>query len=133
MRSSRFCGMRASLRQRGICVIRLYAAINRRSSTSVPRDQETRALSQYRFILALDSCGESAMKRETRFYLVVVCGIVLFDVVASFASRALKFDYTHLAWASWFLYALAGYFGFGYSRLAGALLAGLVAGIADAT
>src|SRR5262249_1867210 len=64
---------------------------------------------------------------------VVVCGIVLFDVVASFASRALKFDYTHLVWASWFLYALAGYFGFGYSRLAGALLAGLVAGIADAT
>jgi hypothetical protein len=56
-----------------------------------------------------------------------------FDVAASFASRALKFDYTHLAWVSRFLYAVAGYFGFGYFRLAGALLAGLVAGVADAT
>jgi hypothetical protein len=73
------------------------------------------------------------MKRETRFYLVIACAIVLFDVASSFASRALKFDYTHLAWVSRFLYALAGYFGFGYVRIAGALLAGLVAGVADAT
>lgn len=73
------------------------------------------------------------MKRETKFYLSVVCAIVLFDVAASFASRALKFDYTHLIWVSSFLYAVAGYFGFAYMRLAGALLAGVVAGIADAT
>jgi hypothetical protein len=85
------------------------------------------------FYTCLDGYGESAMKRETRFYLVVVCVIVLFDVAGSFASRALKFDYTHLAWISRFLYAVAGYFGFAHIRLAGVLLAGLVAGVADAT
>lgn len=73
------------------------------------------------------------MKREIRFYLAVVCAVVFFDVAASFASRALKFDYTHLVWVSRFLYAAAGFFGFVYVRLAGALLAGLVAGVADAT
>jgi hypothetical protein len=73
------------------------------------------------------------MKLEKRFYLVVVCVIVLFDLAGSFASRALRFDYTHLAWVSRFLYAVAGYFGFADFRLAGALLAGLVAGVADGT
>ena len=73
------------------------------------------------------------MKAETRFYLVLVASIVLFDVTGSLASRMLKFDYTALVWPSRFLYLLAGYFGFSYIRLVGGVLAGLVAGIADAT
>lgn len=48
------------------------------------------------------------MKAETRFYLVVVASIVLFDVAGSLASRTLKFDYTALVWPSRFLYLLAG-------------------------
>jgi hypothetical protein len=73
------------------------------------------------------------MKAETRFYLALVASIVLFDVAGSLASRMLKFDYAALVWPWRFLYLLAGYFGFNYIRLAGAVLAGLVAGIADAT
>jgi hypothetical protein len=58
---------------------------------------------------------------------------VLFDVVGSLASRTLKFDYASLVWMSWGLYAAAGYLGFAFGRLPGGAIAGLVAGVADAT
>lgn len=70
---------------------------------------------------------------KTRFYLAVAGGIVLFDVVASLASKALGFDYTSLVWVSWCLYIASGYFGCKRYGFPWGVLAGAVAGLADST
>jgi hypothetical protein len=73
------------------------------------------------------------MSTKTQFYLAVAGVIILFDVVASFASRALRFDYTSLAWVSLCLYFASGYLGCKFHGLLGGALAGLVVGLADST
>src|SRR5229473_2751041 len=73
------------------------------------------------------------MKSETRFYICIACLIILFDVAGSLASRWFHFDYANLRWLFRCLYAGCGYFGFAYRRLLGGILAGLVAGLTDAT
>lgn len=70
---------------------------------------------------------------KTRFYLAVAGVIVLFDVVASLASKALGFDYTGLVWVSRCLYIASGYFGYKFHGLLWGILAGFVAGVADST
>ena len=70
---------------------------------------------------------------KTQFYLTVAVGIVLFDVVASLASKTLSFDYTGLVWVSRCLYITSGYFGYKVYGFWGGVLAGLVAGLADST
>ena len=49
---------------------------------------------------------------KTQFYLAVAGVIILFDVVASLASKALGYDYTSLVWVSRCLYIASGYFGY---------------------
>jgi hypothetical protein len=73
------------------------------------------------------------MKERIQYYFTVACVIVLFDVIASFASRALAFNYTKLAWASWSLYALAGYVGCRRFGFLSGIVAGLIAGLSDST
>jgi hypothetical protein len=74
-----------------------------------------------------------SMKNRIRFYLIVTCGIVLFDAIASFASRAFAFNYSKLFWLSWCLWALAGFFGCKYFDFLSGIGAGLVAGLSDST
>lgn len=73
------------------------------------------------------------MKNKALFYLMVACAIVLFDVVASCASKLLMFDYTKLAPVSILLFCTAGYFGCKYHGFLGGVLAGLTAGVAGST
>ena len=70
---------------------------------------------------------------KIQFYLAVAGVIILFDVVASLVSKTLSFDYTSLVWVSWCLYIASGYLGYKFHGLLGGVLAGLVAGFADAT
>ena len=64
---------------------------------------------------------------------MVASVIVLFDLIASVASRTLEFDYTKLGWLSLGLYFAAGYFGCKYFNFLSGVLAGLVAGLSDST
>jgi Na+/proline symporter len=73
------------------------------------------------------------MRSKVQFLVCVVGFILLFDAVASFASRSLRFDYTSLAWVSWCLYVLFGFLGCRYHGFAGGVMAGIVAGITDST
>jgi len=73
------------------------------------------------------------MKKRIQFYLIVVFVIVMFDAVASAVSRTLIFDYTKMAWFSYMLYVAAGYLGCKSFDIAGGILAGLIAGLADST
>jgi hypothetical protein len=73
------------------------------------------------------------MGEKPQFYLTVAGVIILFDVVASFASRGLRFDYAFLSWVTLCLYFVSGYFGYKFHGLLGGALAGLVAGLADST
>jgi hypothetical protein len=73
------------------------------------------------------------MKSKEQLFLFVACLIVTFDVLASFASRLLHFNYDSLIWVSCCLFALCGYVGFRYGRLLGGFLVGLIAGLADST
>jgi hypothetical protein len=73
------------------------------------------------------------MKNQAKFYLAIACVIILFDIAASFASRAAQFNYTNLAWVSWGLYVACGYFGCKYRGFLGGVVAGLVAGLSDST
>jgi hypothetical protein len=73
------------------------------------------------------------MKTETRLYLAIVFVIVLFDGLASLASRTWRFDYTRLDWVSFCLYAASGFLALKYRGLKGGVLAGLLAGFTDAT
>ena len=70
---------------------------------------------------------------KAQFYLAIAAMIILFDVIASFASKSFGFDYTNLAWVSLCLYLISGYLGCKFYGLLGGILAGLVAGIADST
>jgi hypothetical protein len=72
------------------------------------------------------------MKNKTQLF-ISVAAILVFDVVASFASRLLHFDYGSLMWVTFCLYMFCGYLGFQYRQLLGGFLAGLVAGAADST
>jgi hypothetical protein len=73
------------------------------------------------------------MKNTTRFYLIIACVIVLFDVTASFASKLFGFDYTALKWVSWAIYLGSGYWGCKNYSLRTGMIAGLVAGLSDST
>jgi hypothetical protein len=73
------------------------------------------------------------MRNKGRFFLTVACFIILFDVVASFASRSLRFNYGNLVWASWFLYLVSGYVGCMYYDFRAGVVAGLIAGLSDST
>jgi hypothetical protein len=73
------------------------------------------------------------MKNKTQLFISVASAIVVFDVVASFASRLLHFDYGSLVWVTFCLYMVCGYMGFQYRQLLGGFLAGLMAGLADST
>ena len=73
------------------------------------------------------------MKDRIRYCLTVVCVIVLFDVLSSFASRTLEFDHTKLVWVSWCLYALAGYVGCKRFDFLSGIAVGLIAGFSDST
>jgi hypothetical protein len=73
------------------------------------------------------------MKRRIQCYLIVGSVIVVFDAVASTASRTLQVDYTKLGWVSYILYIAAGYFGCKYFDLLSGIAAGFVAGLSDST
>ena len=73
------------------------------------------------------------MKKHFLFYLAVFLAIALFDVIASLASRIFVFDYTKLIWASWGFYFIAGLVGCKRLGFVGGIIAGLVAGIGNAT
>lgn len=73
------------------------------------------------------------MKNKLQLYLSVVSLIVGFDVVASFVSRWLHYDYGALTWVSFCLYMLCGFWGFQYRQFLGGFLAGVMAGLADST
>jgi len=73
------------------------------------------------------------MRNKTELFISVASVIVVFDVVASFASRLLHFDYGSLMWVTFCLYMVCGYMGFQYRQLLGGFLAGLMAGLADST
>ena len=64
---------------------------------------------------------------------MIFVAVVLFDVIASLASRVFVFDYGKLFWASWLIYFLAGFVGCKRLGFIGGVSAGLVAGFADAT
>ena len=73
------------------------------------------------------------MKNLVKLYLIIAFTIIIFDIVASFASRTLRFDYTDLALVSWGLYVASGYFGHKYYSILGGVGAGGVAGLTDST
>jgi hypothetical protein len=76
---------------------------------------------------------EDIMKQRIKFYLTIAGIIVMFDAVASAASRTLLLDYTKLAWASYIFYVAVGYLGCKYFDLPSGIAAGLVAGLFDST
>jgi hypothetical protein len=73
------------------------------------------------------------MRNKRQLFVSVASTIIVFDVVGSFASRLLHFDYGSLMWVTFCLYMACGYLGFQYSQLLGGFLAGLMAGLADST
>jgi len=73
------------------------------------------------------------MKNKFQYFLAVVISVVIFDVIASFTSKILEFEYTSLAWISLCLYFLAGLFGSKRFDFATGLIAGVIAGFADST
>lgn len=73
------------------------------------------------------------MKNKFHYFLMVVITIVIFDVIASFASKIMEFEYTSLAWVSLFLYTFAGFFGCKYFNFSTGVIAGLIAGFTDST
>ena len=73
------------------------------------------------------------MKNKTQLFISVASAILVFDVVGSFASRLLRFDYGSLMWVTFCLYIVCGYLGFQYRQMLGGFLAGLMAGVADST
>jgi hypothetical protein len=73
------------------------------------------------------------MKNKKWVFLFSASMIVVFDVLASFASRLLHFNYASLMWVTFCLYGLCGYPGFQYGQLLGGFQAGMVAGLADST
>lgn len=73
------------------------------------------------------------MKSRWQLFLLVASIIVGFDVLGSFASRLLHFDYGSLMWVTFCLYGLCGYLGFRCGLLLDGFLAGLMAGLADST
>jgi hypothetical protein len=79
------------------------------------------------------SSAQLNMKRYLQFYLTVILAVVLFDVVAAFASRIFLFDYTRLFWVSSCIYLIAGFVGCNRLGFVGGIGAGLVAGFGDAT
>jgi len=83
--------------------------------------------------LKRDVGAQSYMKKYLQFYSIVIIGVVLFDVVGSFASRIFLFDYTRLFWVSWCIYFIAGYVGCKRLGFIAGVAAGMFAGFADAT
>jgi hypothetical protein len=73
------------------------------------------------------------MKKRIQFYLVVAGVIVMFDAVASAASRTLTADYTKLSLVSYILYVATGYLGCKSFDLPSGIAAGFVAGLSDST
>jgi hypothetical protein len=54
-----------------------------------------------------------SMKSRWQLFLIVASIIVGFDVLGSFASRLLHFDYGSLMWVTFCLYGLCGYWDLG--------------------
>jgi hypothetical protein len=73
------------------------------------------------------------MKQRIKFYITVAGLIVMFDAVASAASRTLLVDYTKLAWVSYIFYVAVGYVGCKSFDLLSGIAAGFVAGLFDST
>ena len=73
------------------------------------------------------------MRNKRQLFVSVASTIIVFDVVGSFASRLLHFDYGSLMWVTFCLYIACGYLGFQYRQLLGGFLAGIMAGLADST
>lgn len=73
------------------------------------------------------------MQRNLKFNLAVIAAVVLIDVVGSIASRAFHFNYTRLFWVSWCVYFLAGFVGYRRFGFLAGVVAGWVAGFAEAT
>ena len=71
------------------------------------------------------------MNNKTQLFISVASGIIVFDVVASFASRLLHFDYGSLMWVTFCLYMICGYLGFQYRQLLGGFLAGVMPAVRD--
>jgi uncharacterized protein YqgC (DUF456 family) len=65
--------------------------------------------------------------------LVTAFVIVGFDAVASFLSKRFQFDYTILVWASFLIYAAAGYWGAHRRGFLFGVLLGALAGLVDST
>ena len=73
------------------------------------------------------------MKRRIKFYLIVAVVIVMFDAVASAASRTLVVDYTKLSLITYILYVVTGYLGCKSFDLLTGTAAGFIAGLCDST
>jgi hypothetical protein len=73
------------------------------------------------------------MRNKRQLFVSVASMIIVFDVVGSFASRLLHFDYGSLMSVTVCLYMVCGYLGFQYRQILGGFLSGLIAGLADST
>ena len=62
-----------------------------------------------------------------------VIGVLLFDTVASFASIGFQFTYSYASVGSVLIYSTIGYIAFRRYGLALAIMAAILAGLADAT
>jgi hypothetical protein len=65
--------------------------------------------------------------------LVTILAVVTFDALASSLSRVFQFDYTNLVWASFLLYAVAGYWGAHRRGFIFGTVLGALAGLTDST
>ena len=73
------------------------------------------------------------MSPKVRLVLFLSGAIVLFDAIASIASRQLGFPYTNAAVGSYILYAIGGFLAARQANLAFAAQVGAVLGLIDAT
>jgi hypothetical protein len=73
------------------------------------------------------------INNKTKFYLTVASAIIIFDVVASFASRWLNVDYTMFGLVSLCLYLISGYLGCKFYGFLSGIIAGLITGFTDST
>ena len=70
---------------------------------------------------------------KAKLFLTVAGAVILFDALASLASRSLSFNYANLVWVSLCLYLASGYFGCKYHDFLSGILAGSIAGLSDST
>jgi hypothetical protein len=68
-----------------------------------------------------------------RIACLAVSAILIFDLVASLASRTLGFRYAYATLGSWLIYAITGFVAARHGGVAAAATAGAVVGFAEAT